>query len=388
MLLRCRRQGAEERPLFARPRLSADPREFSGALGDLGTLLPYLLAAIVTVGLPAAGVLLGFGLFLVATGLVFALPLAVQPMKVIGAAMIALPMTPGAVAASGLLVGAFFLVAAATGLLTRLTRLIGSAVAAGLQLGLALLLGGVALEMMASAPLAGGLTAALLAGLAWSLPRFPAALVVLPLATLAIWWLQGFPALPAPTLGLYLPLPRLPSGEELVTGLLYGALPQIPLTLANAVVVTAALARHYFPNELHGVDERRLGLSTGLSNLLLAPFGALPMCHGAGGLAAQYRFGGRSGTPPLALGLVLLAAGLLLGEQAAMLLQAVPEALLGALLLIAAVELGRSARPQALRGRMLAVVGATAATTLLLNPAAALLGGLLLERLLRERNRR
>lgn len=380
--MRCQRQGPDEKPLFARPRLSGDIREFSGALGDLGTLLPYLLGAIVAVGMPAVGMLFGFGLFLIATGLIFAVPLAVQPMKAVGAAMVALPMTPGAVTASGLLIGLFFLVASLTGLLNWLARLIGPVIASGLQLGLALLLALASLSLLQSAPATGSLTLAALLLCMWRAPRLPAALIVLPLATLLYWTLHGFPAVPSLSLTFALPELHLPSGEAWLDGLLHGAVPQVPLTLANAIVVTAALTRRYYPNELHPVNERKLGISTGLGNLLTAPFGAIPMCHGAGGLAAQYRLGARSGTAPIALGLLLLSCGLLLGEQSALLLQSIPEAVLGALLLLAAFELGRTSNVHQRRGRPLLLLVVTAGVAVAIDLALALLVGLLLERLI------
>src|SRR3546814_12335421 len=68
------------------------------------------------------------------------------------------------------------------------------------------------------------------------------------------------------------------------------------------------------------------------------------MCHGAGGLAAHHRFGARSGTTPLLLGLALLAVALLPGDLGLTLLAAIPAAGLGALLLMAAVELALTKR--------------------------------------------
>ncbi|MEZ5592765.1 MAG: molybdate transporter family protein [Gammaproteobacteria bacterium] len=62
-------------------------------------------------------------------------------------------------------------------------------------------------------------------------------------------------------------------------------------------------------------------------------FGALPMCHGAGGLQAQYRFGARSGVAPAILGSIL-AMGLFFADSAAALLACVPVAAAGALLLL------------------------------------------------------
>src|SRR3546814_14007024 len=85
-------------------------------------------------------------------------------------------------------------------------------------------------------------------------------------------------------------------------------LPQLSLTLSNAVVLTALIAGDYFGHRAAHVTPVRLSVTSGLANLLLTQFGALPMCPGAGGLAAHYRFGARRGTAPLRLGLVQIGS--------------------------------------------------------------------------------
>ena len=76
-------------------------------------------------------------------------------------------------------------------------------------------------------------------------------------------------------------------------------LPQLPLTLTNAVIVTALVCRDLFPATAARASERNLALSTGVANLVLAPLGAMPMCHGAGGVQAEHRFGARTGVAPI-----------------------------------------------------------------------------------------
>ena len=58
-----------------------DLREISGALGDLGTLLPLMLGTIAIVGLSPIPVVLGFALSYIATALLYRLPIPVQPMQ-------------------------------------------------------------------------------------------------------------------------------------------------------------------------------------------------------------------------------------------------------------------------------------------------------------------
>ena len=119
----------------------------------------------------------------------------------------------------------------------------------------------------------------------------------------------------------------------------------------------------------------RLSVTSGLANLVLVPFGAMPMCHGAGGLAAHYRFGARSGAAPLALGAVLVALALLPGGLAMAALTAIPVAALGALLLFAAGELAITKRLFDCKPSCWPVIAIAAGATVLLDPFWGLLAG-------------
>ena len=81
--------------------------------------------------------------------------------------------------------------------------------------------------------------------------------------------------------------------------------------------------------------------SVGLMNIVMCLLGGFPMCHGAGGLAGQYRFGGRTGASIELLGLVKIVLGLLFGQSCLELLSACsfPYAVLGVMLAISGVEL-------------------------------------------------
>ncbi len=76
-------------------------------------------------------------------------------------------------------------------------------------------------------------------------------------------------------------------------------------------------------------------------NLIGGWFGAMPVCHGSGGLAAQYRFGGRSGSSIILLGLFKILLGLFFGETLISLLRGYPKALLGVMVLAAGLELAK-----------------------------------------------
>ncbi len=171
-----------------------------------------------------------------------------------------------------------------------------------------------------------------------------------------------------------------PSLADFRDALTIAVLPQLALTLTNAVILTAALSRDLFPHDFHRASERNLSLSTGIANLLLAPLGAMPMCHGAGGLQAQWRFGARSGLATVLLGLALLALLALLGSKIVVAIALMPGAALGALLAFAGADLATSKRLFDARPRCWPTIAAAAAATLFLNAAWGLAAGFVVEK--------
>jgi hypothetical protein len=59
--------------------------EIAGAFGDLGTLVPFVVAYIGVLKMDPFGVLLSFGLAMIVCGFVYRTPMPVQPMKAVGA---------------------------------------------------------------------------------------------------------------------------------------------------------------------------------------------------------------------------------------------------------------------------------------------------------------
>ena len=70
-------------------------------------------------------------------------------------------------------------------------------------------------------------------------------------------------------------------------GIVRAGLPQLPVTTLNSVVAVCQLSADVFPGR--GATPVAVSTSVGLMNLAGAWFGAMPCCHGAGGLAAQAR---------------------------------------------------------------------------------------------------
>jgi MFS superfamily sulfate permease-like transporter len=349
-------------------------REASGAAGDLGTLLPLMLGTIAVVGLAPLPVIAGFAAFYIATALYYRLPVPVQPMKAVAAVLLTTQLTPATLAASGIMIGAILVALGLTGWITRLARMVPQSVLAGLQLGLGLALAVVALELMASAPLIAIATLGILVGLLL-VPRAPSALMALAVAI----GLAHAPGLAGPGLEISTPgslaLASWPTLAEIERAVSLFVLPQLSLTLTNAVLITALVAGDYFGERAAHVTPKSLSITSGLANLLLAPLGALPMCHGAGGLAAHHRFGARSGTAPLVLGLALLAIALLPADIGLGMLAAIPAAGLGALLLMAAGELALTRRLFDCQPSCWPVIALTAGVTVWADPFWGLVAG-------------
>jgi MFS superfamily sulfate permease-like transporter len=353
-------------------------QEASGACGDLGTFIPHVIGAMTVAGLAPAGVLFGFGAFLISTGLFYGLPLPVQPMKAVSAVILTGGLRPGEVAAAGIMIGVILLVLGITDWIGRLARVIPQSVSAGLQLGLGLLMGVLGVKLMLETPWIGF---SALAGLILltRIPHCPAAAIILAAAALVGWITTSTPIPTEVALGASVPHLVIPTWPEVWRSLEIAVLPQLSLTLTNAVIVTASLSRELFPATGSLASERNLALSSGLANVLLCPFGAMPMCHGAGGLQAQYRFGARTGLAPIIFGVVVLILAVGFADHAAALFAVIPIGAVGALLILAGTDLAISRRLFDGKPSCLPVIGVTALVTLTVNPALGLVLGWIAE---------
>ncbi len=308
--------------------------EAAGAFGDYGTLLPIVFAVAAVTGMDLSLMLLFFGVAYIVTGLAYRLPIPVEPMKAVGILAISGGLSAAEIAGVGLSMGALLLVIAVTGAIGPVQRLLPLPVIRGIQLGLAVSLILQSGRMGLNDPyIAAGAIVVILALNRFS-DREVSALVVLAIGVLIGILGSGPPAV-APML---LPSWSLPAPEALLRGFLLGTVPQLPLTLGNAVLATSLMVADLSHTR---VQNRSLLLSMGALCLAGAPFGAFPVCHGAGGLAAQHRFGARSGGSNLISGVVLVAVALLFATP--QLGAVLPFGALAALLLFSGMALGRSA---------------------------------------------
>ena len=113
--------------------------------------------------------------------------------------------------------------------------------------------------------------------------------------------------------------------------------------------------------------------------MLLCPFDAMPMCHGAGGLQAQYRFGARTGLAPIILRAAILALAIGFADHASARLAVIRIGAVGALLIMAGADLAFSRRLFDRKPSCWWVIGVTALVTVTVNPALGLVLGWITE---------
>ncbi len=343
--------GSTKKPRF-------DRVEFAGSLGDLGTLLPIVVAMILINKLSPSTVFLSFGLFYLITGFYYRLPVPVQPLKAVGAIAIAYPLliTESVIGASGIIFGAILLLLSISGTVNALAKLFTQPVVRGIQLslGLVFLRKGIELIVQKNLFLSGvagnfaeynlnlilGVTVFLMVLALLDNKKLPAALAALAVGIIAGLAFGGFDSLKlsiGPTKIGFIS----PTLKDFWTAFIMLILPQIPLTIGNACVGTADTCCTLFPKNplLSKTKAGNFALTMGIVNFPAGFIGAVPMCHGTGGLAAHYRFGARTGGAPIMIGALFVIIALVFGDFGFTLLSMIPNSVLGVLLIFAGLEL-------------------------------------------------
>ncbi|OAE35362.1 hypothetical protein AXG93_3546s1200 [Marchantia polymorpha subsp. ruderalis] len=436
--------------------------EVSGSMGDLGTFIPLLLTLAFVNGVDVGTTLLFTGLYNVVTGIVFGVPMPVQPMKYIFSVAITDgdPLTVPQIMAAGLSTAFVLMFCGMTGLMNVATRLVPTPVIRGFQLSQGISFGVTAIKYIvkkqdfmtgkdlgprdwlgtdgmllalcaftfvvlvsgpgddmvqqASEPeesdarysklptssmsLASGIGSRVMGigeegsvhrgTLAEGLLRaaveesmllhgykpgelkdvdlegargdlateagmskmvIPSALLVflfgVGLAVARDWGSVGTAGRVKFIFGPALPQVVKITWDDWKVGFLRAAVPQIPLSLISTVVAVTKLSNNLFP-EKKNVTALSVSTAVGIFNSIGCCFGTLPVECGAGGLAAQFRFGARSGFAVIFLGAVKLVLSLFLGSSLLRMLAEFPICLLGVILLLAGMELAIFCRDQ------------------------------------------
>lgn len=344
-------------------------RELSGAIGDMGTLLPLAVGYFVVCGLDPAGLLVMMGLANIATGLVYGLPMPIEPMKVLAIAAIAQQWSPSMVYASAFAMGIVWLFFGLTGIMTWFAKIIPHSVIRGIQVTLGIMLALQALKMLSGWWMLGLIS--LLVVIALRQNRYAPGAIILVLMGIGLMLyrgdLQGIKLI-----GFQLPAITLFTPAEIWQVMLLAGFAQIPLTATNAVISTSSLISTYWPDR--HVSERRLSLNMGIMNLLSPFFGGMPLCHGAGGLAGQYYFGARTGGTNILEGLIEITLGLFFASSIAFIFASFPTAIIGAMMLMVGIEMFKFARDVPLKADF-GVMAVTVVLSLFTNMAIGFLVG-------------
>lgn len=310
--------------------------ELAGSLGDFGTIIPLILAVALVSDVNTRYVLLFFGIWFILTGLYYRLPIPLEPMKAIAVIVIAGGVASGEIAAAGLMLGVIFLVLGYGRFFAIIDRWVPRSVVRGIQLGLALLLFRASVGFVVKDPTFFMVGVAIIAGFYllvrfWSIPDVSAIVVIGVglIAGIAVYGIPPVSFIPAPQLVIPVPADFSSAFATLV-------LPQVVLTIANAILATSLLAKDLFSAD---VPPKKLSTTIGLMNLISVPFGGFPMCHGAGGLAGQYRYGARTGGANLYAGIIFIVLALFFTSP--QVLSIIAVGVLGALLVFVGIEMGR-----------------------------------------------
>ncbi|RYR05669.1 hypothetical protein Ahy_B06g085501 isoform C [Arachis hypogaea] len=364
-------------------------------MGDLGTYIPIVLALTLARDLNLGTTLIFTGVYNIITGAIYGVPMPVQPMKSIAAeALSDTGFGVPEIMAAGILTGGTVFVLGVTGLMQLVYRLIPLCVVRGIQLaqGLSFALTAVKyVKKIQDLPKSKSLGQRHWVGLDGNkTDRIRRIVFSLPSAFLVF------------ILGVVLAFLRRhhvvheikfgPSSIDVVKfskhawkkGFIKGTIPQLPLTLLNSVVAVVKLSSDLFPGREFTATS--LSVTVGLMNLVGCWFGAMPMCHGAGGLAGQYKFGGRSGGCVALLGAAKLVLGLVLGTSLAHVLNQFPVGILGVLLLFAGIELAMCSRDMNTKEDSFVMLMCTAVSLVGSSAALGFLVGMIVYVILRLRN--
>ncbi|KAG8375528.1 hypothetical protein BUALT_Bualt10G0109100 [Buddleja alternifolia] len=407
--------------------------ELNGAMGDLGTYIPIVLALTLSENLNLGTTLIFTGVYNFVTGLIYGVPMPVQPMKSIAAVAISNPsFGVPEVMAAGICTAAILFILGITGLMQLVYKLIPISVVRGIQLAQGLSFAMTAVKYIrnvqnfSKSKSAGkrdwlgldGLLLALICAcfiiivngsgeddkddqnddlksedegrrgsrimrkLRKIIASLPSAFIVFLLGVvLAI--IRGPKAVKGFKLG--------PSSIEVIKisrhawkeGFIKGTIPQLPLSILNSVIAVCKLSTDLFPEK--DVSATSVSITVGLMNLIGCWFGAMPCCHGAGGLAGQYKFGGRTGGCVALLGVAKLVLGLVLGSSLVKILDQFPVGVLGVLLLFAGIELAMCARDMNSKEEAFVMLVCTAVSLVGSSAALGFLCGMVVHLLVRLR---
>ncbi len=323
------------------PNIRFNRQEWAGAFGDIGTDLPLIVGMILAAHLDVASVLVTYGAMQIFTGFIYQRPMPVQPLKAVATIVITQRIAGSIIFGAGLSIAFVMLVLTLTGTLDWLARAVPKAVVRGLQLGLGMSLAYLALKDYLGREGIGGYILGLAAFiLVLSLlrnKRFPAALVVIFFGLIYALIFKIHAGDLMSSIGFHTPSLHFPTANDIVSGFLLLALPQIPLSLGNSILATKQVNEDLFPDR--PLTIRKIGWTYSLMNFIVPIFGGVPVCHGSGGMMGHYTFGARTGGSILIYGGMYVLLGLFFAQGFTKIIQIFPMPILGVILFMESLGL-------------------------------------------------
>jgi MFS superfamily sulfate permease-like transporter len=183
---------------------------------------------------------------------------------------------------------------------------------------------------------------------------------------------------------VHLPGFSIPKQDDIINGFLLLAIPQIGLSISNSVIATNRTLTDLFPEKKFSVN--KIGWTYTLMNLINPFFSGIPTCHGAGGIAGHYAFGGRTGGSVVIYGSLFIVIGLFFSSGFTEFVKFFPMPVLGIILLFEALSLMSFIKDIAPSTKCLfvALVVALIAFSLPYGYAIGLLTGILLDFLIKK----
>ena len=312
-----------------------DRNELAGSFGDIGTDFPLVVSLILVAHLDPASVLIMFGAMQVLTGLIYGIPMPVQPLKAMTVIVLTQKLTGNILYAGGLAIGLTMFFLTASNLLAWIGKIVPKSVVRGIQFGLGVQLATLALKNYVSAD---GMQGYMLATASFVIViillgnrKYPASLFVIVLGLIYALALKVSGGTLIKSIGFSLPHFQTLSLKDLWMGFIILTLPQIPLSIGNSVLATRQVAEDYFPQKKLGI--KKIGLTYSLMNLIVPWFGGIPVCHGSGGMVGHYTFGARTGGSIVIYGTIYLVLGLFFSYVFGEAILLFPKPMLGVILL-------------------------------------------------------
>ncbi|MBI5058054.1 MAG: hypothetical protein HZB61_15700 [Nitrospirae bacterium] len=305
----------------------------SGAFGDIGVLLPIAIVLIGKNGFNPTALFFAAGLFYILSAYYFRITMPVQPLKAMSAIAITAGLGPDVINTAGVIIGFIFLSLTVTGRSVKIGKFFPVSVIRGIQLGLGVMLVKASITLLTADPVTAAVSGAVLAGGIYFIKIVPP-LILLMLFGLVI----SMSRIHGLSIGPVALTPVLPGIDNLWVAFTALVVPQIALSIGNAIVAAEATGKMLYGKKADRLTLKSIPVSMGMANILSGIIGGVPMCHGSGGMTAHAKFGATRAMSGYIIGGLLITLALVLGKSGLAVISAFPGGILGVLLCFVGIQ--------------------------------------------------